>query len=225
MADPSKDAATQERIITHMNADHQSSLSLYLQHYLSLSPSLAANPKLTSISLSSLTLQTTDGRTHSIPFNPPMTSYAEARARSVAMDKESRAGLGLSTIKITSYIPPTSPFHLTIAFLVLSAYTTFLTYNRITPGTFLYDRILPFFPGGSGVFLWISRTIALPVLAIHVTETVVMERTRLRKYNVERWSGVWWKWMVGTFVEGFGSFQRFDGLVGEKRREEEGKKH
>jgi hypothetical protein len=218
MADPAKDAAIRKRIITHMNADHQSSLSLYLQHYLSLPPRTASYPELTSISLSALTLETTDGKTHTIPFTPPMTSYAEARARAVAMDHESRTGLGLSTIKITTYIPPSSPFHLTVAILVLIAYATFLTHSRITPGTFLYDKILPFFPGGAPWFLWISRTIALPVLAIHVTETVIMERTRLRRYNVERWSGVWWKWMVGTFVEGFGSFQRFDGVV-------EGKKH
>jgi hypothetical protein len=227
MADqpPSKDAAMQQRIITHMNADHQPSLSLYLQHYLALSPRAARNPTLTSISLSSLSILTRDGKTHTIPFKPPMTSYAEARTRTVEMDREAREALGVSSIRITTFSPPKSPFHLTILFLVLLTFTIFLTRQKIVPGTLVYDRILPYFPGGPTWFLWIANTILLPVLAIHITETVVMERTRLRKYGVERGSGLWWVWMVDCFLEGYGSFQRFDGLVEGKRREAEKAKH
>ncbi|EPE30606.1 hypothetical protein GLAREA_03573 [Glarea lozoyensis ATCC 20868] len=218
--DRSSDAAIQKRILTHLNADHAPSLSLYLQHYLSLPASVATNPTLTSMTLDSLTFRTNNGQTHTIPLDPPMKSYAEARARTVAMDAEARKGLGLSTIVLDTYVPPTSAVHLTIAFLVLCGFTSFLTNPYIVPGTYVHDKVLPYFPGGPGWFIWISRSIAVPVLLIHIVESVVMAR-RLRRYNVERYGGLWWKWMVGTFVEGWGSFQRFDEVVGAKRREKE----
>ena len=107
MADPaSKDEAAKARIIGHMNADHAESLSYYLQHYISLSPRVARGAILCDISLSAMTLRTTDNKTHTIPFSPPMTSWAEARTRSVDMDRVSRNALDISSIRITSYDPP-----------------------------------------------------------------------------------------------------------------------
>jgi hypothetical protein len=220
MADRSKDEAIQKRILTHLNADHSPSLSLYLQHYLHLPRSVAANPTLTSISLDSLIFSTRDGVTRTIPLDPPMKSYAEARARTVAMDADARKGLGLSTIVLDTYVPPTSAAHLTIAFLVLCGFASFVTNPYIVPGTYVHDKVLPYFPGGPSWFIWISRSIAVPVLLIHIVEIVVMAK-RLRRYNVDRYSGLWWKWMVGTFVEGWASFKRFDDVVAGKRREKE----
>jgi putative heme iron utilization protein len=110
MADQtSKDAAMKERIIKHMNNDHADSLSLYLQHYNKLSASSARGARMTDISLSAMTFQTTDGKTHTIPLNPPMTSFADARTRSVDMDREARSALDISRIKLTSYPLHESP--------------------------------------------------------------------------------------------------------------------
>ena len=59
------------------------------------------------------------------------------------------------------------------------------------------------------------------MVVVHGAEAAHMARGRLRRHSVETFSGVWWAWVVDTFFEGFGAFQRFDGMV-EKRRKEKG---
>lgn len=86
-------------------------------------------------------------------------------------------------------------------------------------GTWFYDRILPFFPGGPKWFLGITRAIALPVLGIHLFEAYSLDKTRLRKYGVEIGSAVWWKWICSCFIEGFGCFQRVDAMAKQKEKE------
>ena len=90
------------------------------------------------------------------------------------------------------------------------------------PGTLVYDKILPWFPGGAGWFLWISNGIAIPVLGIHLFEAYKLDNTRLRKYGIERGSHVWWKWIMSCLLEGYPCFQRIDGEV--KRKEVEAAK-
>lgn len=55
-----------------------------------------------------------------------------------------------------------------------------------------------------------------PMVLIHVVEASVMHFTRLRPLNVPTGSGLWWKWMASTFVEGYGNFMRIDGWVREE---------
>ena len=93
------------------------------------------------------------------------------------------------------------------------------------PGTFVYDKLLPWYPGGPKVFLFLAKNIALPVLAIHATEAYMLDKTRLRKYGVPRGSGLWWAWMASCFVEGFGCFQRIDAEIKKKTVEKEDEKH
>jgi len=40
-----------------------------------------------------------------------------------------------------------------------------------------------------------------------------MDRTRLRVHGVTRWTGLWAKWMVSGFFEGYMAYMRFDGIV------------
>lgn len=47
----------------------------------------------------------------------------------------------------------------------------------------------------------------------HTVEVIHMMKSRLRKHGTPRMSRVWWQWVIGTFVEGFGSFLRFDQAV------------
>jgi hypothetical protein len=97
MADQaSKDAAMQQRIIKHLNNDHAESLSLYLRHYSRLSARAARGAIMTDISLSAMTFQTADGNTHIILLRPPMSSFAEARTRTVDMDRAARSALDIS---------------------------------------------------------------------------------------------------------------------------------
>ncbi|CZR67972.1 related to integral membrane protein [Phialocephala subalpina] len=226
MADPiSKDEAAKARIIKHMNADHADSLSLYLQHYCHLSARSTRNAQISSISLAHMSLQTTDGKAYSIPFSPPMTSWAEARTRTVDMDREARTALDVSNIKITSYEPPRKPFHIFVFGICLFTFGVFAMRNRIVPGTWFYDVPLKYWPGGPEWFVWIAKTIALPVVVIHLGEAYLMDRTRLRKHGVERGTALWWKWVVSCFIEGYGCHQRIDAAVRRKTKEAEAAKH
>ena len=213
-----------DRIVQHLNKDHRESLSLYLQHYKKLSAGAASNPTVSDISFDALTIFAR-GKSYSIPFNPPMKSWADARERTVEMDRESRAGLDLSSIKITSYEPPKSPFHVTVFSLCIFAFVIFVTQNSIVPGTCFYDNVLPWFPGGPEWFLWISKVIALPVLGLHLGEAYLLDTRKLRKHGVERGSALWWKWIASCFIEGFGCFQRIDATVKKKTLEAEKAKH
>ncbi|KAF7946329.1 hypothetical protein EAE96_009328 [Botrytis aclada] len=223
MASSEKDAAAKARILKHMNADHAGSLSLYLQHYCQLSKSEASKPNLLDISFSSLRISSKSGKTHTIPLDPPMSSYADARSRFVAMDSECRDGLNISPYTITRYEPPKTFAHRLVFGLCLTTAVIFTTKSHIVPGTFPYDNVLPWFPGGPETFLWITDKIALPTLAIHVVEVIWMDRSRLRKYNIERGSSMWWKWMASCLIEGIGSFARIDAMIKQQEKEKESK--
>lgn len=99
----------------------------------------------------------------------------------------------------------------------------FATKSKMVAGTYFYDRILSWFPGGPTIFLGIVNTIAIPVIAIHLTELYFMDKRRLVKYNVKRGSGVWWKWMASCLIEGVGSFQRIDKMIKKQEKEKESK--
>lgn len=216
-----KDVATKTRILNHMNADHAGSLSLYLRHYCQLSKSEASRPKLLDISLSSLVIASKSGKSHTIPLEPPMSSYADARPRFVAMDNECRSALNISPYTITRYESPKTFFHRLIFGLCLMTMVIITTKSYIVPGTFFYDNVLPWFPGGAKTFLWISDKTAIPTIAIHVVETIYLDRSRLMKYNIERGSSMWWKWMTSCLIEGYGSFARIDAMM--KKQEKDSK--
>jgi hypothetical protein len=59
------------------------------------------------------------------------------------------------------------------------------------------------------------------MLVVHVAEATHMVRTRMRRYEVEMFSVVWWCWVADCFVEGFGSFVRVDEVVSERKGEKE----
>lgn len=226
MADQaSKDAASKQRIIKHMNNDHVDSLSLYLQHYGKLPAGSTRGAIMTDISLSAMTFQTTDGKTHTIPLKPPMTSFADARTRSVDMDREARSALDISPVKLTSYLPPRQPAHVILFGLCSMAYLNFALKHKFVPGNWYYDNVLPWWPGGAESYVWTVGKVFYPMLAIHFTEVFLLDRLRLRRYGVERGSLLWWKWIVSVFIEGWGSWKRIDAEVDRKKKEAEKAQH
>jgi hypothetical protein len=226
MADQaSKDAASKHRIIKHMNGDHAETLSLYLQHYCKLSARAARGASMTDISLSAMIFRTSDGKTHTIPLNPPMASYAEARTRSVDMDREARSALDVSSVRITSYLLPSKPLHVFVFSICTVMWVAFITKYMVVPKTWFYDEVLPYWPGGPESYLWVLKVILFPVLAIHFGEVWWLDRTRLRKYGVERGSLLWWKWAGSNFIEGYGCHQRIDAEVERKQKEAEKAQH
>jgi hypothetical protein len=223
MADQaSKDAAAKERIIKHLNTDHQRSLSYYLQHFNSLSSFEARSPTLVDITFNALTFRTASGNMSTIPLYPPMTSWSEARIRTVEMDRDARAALNISSIVVTEYEAPRGILQITIFVLCVLTLILFITRPWIVPGTWVYDKVLKWYPGGPEWCLWIAKVIALPVVGIHAVEAYLLATTRLRKYNVEAGSSLWRKWVASCALEGFGAFQRIDAIV--KKKEEEAAK-
>src|SRR5438034_333505 len=86
------------RTIQHMNKDHKHDLSHLLQHFSNLPPTDSADPEMVDIDLASVTVLAGPGRTRrTIPFDPPMTTFDERRARLVAMTQAAREALGVKS--------------------------------------------------------------------------------------------------------------------------------
>ena len=220
----STDEATKQRIITHMNNDHQDSLIRYLQYYAQLSSFSARNAHLVDISFDSLTILSSDRTPHAIPIKPAMTSWSEARPRVVAMDGEAVAGLGASDITVKKYKPPRG--FMTVVFVVcLLTQICFCRRANFEPGSVLYDTLLRHIPSFASFCRTVQPLLFWPLYLIHAGETVRMVTSRLEKHTVRMFSRVWWMWVLSCFVEGLGSFKRFDECVKEEKSRKEGMKH
>jgi len=225
-----KDDAMKARIIKHMNTDHAASLSLYLRHYRNLSASAAENPKLVDVSYSSLTITSADGTPHEIPLEPQLQSWADARPRVVAMDRDARAGLGLlppleasdehdsapAKVMVTAYDAPTAPFHVFMIGMVAFLFGGYFARRNgywLVPGAWYWKNVMVYFPlGGAEGYAWLQGKLVVPVVLVHGAETLWMVG-RLRAHGVRMGTGLWWKWVGATFLEGFGAHQRFSAVV------------
>ncbi|OAG43279.1 hypothetical protein AYO21_02565 [Fonsecaea monophora] len=93
-------SAMKARIITHMNADHQLSLRLYLQHYSHVPSPGTASAQMLDITTEHMIISSAYGR-HVIQFEPPMKSLMEARERLVTMHELCLEQLDLSAIVVS----------------------------------------------------------------------------------------------------------------------------
>lgn len=141
------------------------------------------------------------------------------------MDREARNALNISDVVVTEYIPPTSPLHILVLLSLLYLMVSSACHSYIVPGTFYYDKVLRFFPGGPEWYLWVQKVLLLPVLGIHLVESLWMARSKMPKYGVRRWSGLWWKWVGSCALEGFGAHQRINALVRRTAMDMEKRKH
>ncbi|CAI7621613.1 unnamed protein product [Penicillium glandicola] len=211
--------SSKDFIVKHMNADHQESLVLFLQAYCGITSTQAKNAQLEQITTSNLII-TAHGTRYSVPIEPAMKDYSEARGRMVAMHKESLKRLGRSEITLTEYIAP-SGIHAVIFGLCLLLFATCFQRNNLHPGSALYESLqlqhVPWLPR----FVYIIQPY---VVAIHIIECVTLAVTQLKPLNVPVLSGLWWKWMASCFVEGYGSFARIKWSVKEQKAKN-GKSH
>lgn len=220
----SKDVEAQRRIISHMNKDHQDSVARFLEHFAHVSTYSASKARLTDITLNNLTIASSNDTPYVIPLDPPLNSWSEARERMVAMDQEALRGLDRSNIAAREYRRPRG----FLAVVFIASATTFVCFSQrsnFLPGSFLYDYIFGHVPRFAKFCYDIQPLVLYPMLAIHLSEAVWMERTRLRKFNVPRFSKLWWQWLSSTFIEGVGAFKRFDRIVREEMAKKEAKKH
>ncbi|POS87145.1 hypothetical protein EPUL_000544 [Erysiphe pulchra] len=202
-----------DRIINHMNTDHADSPSLFLQYFLQVPPQEAQYASIYDISLSTVSIKTVNSKNYTVPLDPPMKSWSETREKMKEMDRVARQSLGIQDINYVPYKFPTSPLHVSVFSACAITFLIFgLTYrgNFFVPGRYVYDKILPFFPGGADTFLIIVKLLAIPTLVIHTGEVLYLNKTRLQKNGIKRGSFLWWCWFLSCYTEGFGSFQRFD---------------
>lgn len=204
--------SSKDFIIKHMNADHQDSLTLFLQAYCGITSTQAKNSQLEEISTSNLII-TAQGTRYSVPIEPAMKDYSEARGRMVAMHKESLKRLGRSEITLTEYRAPRG-IEAVIFVLCLLFYVTCFQRSNLQPGSDLYEYL------GLQRVPWFPRIVCILhpyVVAIHIVETIALAVTQLKPLNVPALSGLWWKWVASCFVEGYGSFKRIRQIVKEQK--------
>ncbi|KAF2116909.1 integral membrane protein-like protein [Lophiotrema nucula] len=224
MAITAQEAAARERVIKHMNADHQDSLRRYLEHFKGASSFSVRNARMTDININCMQFEYA-GKHGTITFDPPLKSLREARERLVQLDKDALQALGRSDIQITKFIPCyTNAFHLinwTTCFL------TYLVYCRpanFKPGSLLFDNVLYKYPGFVKFSLAIQPYQFPIMVGIHLFESVLMAR-KLARHGVLVSSLLWWAWVGTCFVEGFTSFNRLDEHIAEKQAAKDAKKH
>ncbi|KAL4798050.1 hypothetical protein BDV19DRAFT_35309 [Aspergillus venezuelensis] len=211
-------------IISHMNNDHTRSLSLYLRAYLSVSKHGAQAPVLEDIRTTDMVISA-QGTRYTVPFDPPLKSLSETRGRVVAMHNEALKRLGLSDVKIDRYIPPKGGQWVGFM-LCLGVFVVFSRRENMLPGSLVYETMgLKSWPGFTGWGLKWGGLLWWALALAHGFEAVVLLYwQRLRKYNVEAFSGLWFVWMVLGFVEGFPAWMRVDEEVKKIEAEKEGKK-
>ena len=225
MADEAaKEAATRNRIITHMNNDHQDSLIRYLEHFHAVSSFGARNAHLEDVTSSSMSIKAS-GRRYDIPIKPTLAAWSEIRPRVVAMDAEAIAGLGRSHVSVKKYVRPYG-FMLVVFIGALLFLVSFAKRSNFEPGSLLNDNLLRHVPLLLANFCWqVQPLIFYPILILHLGEAVYMASSRLSTHTVPMGGQLWLTWVCGTFIEGYGSFVRFDALVKEEELRRANAKH
>ena len=223
-----KDAAAQARIITHMNADHSDSLIRYLRHYHGVSSLAARNARLTAIALDSMTISASllpfSSTSYPIKLDPPLSSWAEARARLVEMDGESCRGLGCSDVTVKRYAPPKG-FMLVNFALFAWANVTFSTRSNFLAGSLYHSILFKHMPGVARFCHTIQPFVIVFLLVPHVGEAIYLARMRMEKHTVPIFSLLWWKWFISIAIEGFPGQLRFKAVVEEEKLKKESQKH
>ncbi|KAM0720465.1 hypothetical protein Q7P37_004601 [Cladosporium fusiforme] len=221
-----KDAATQQRIINHMNKDHHDSIIRYLEHHHNLSPWTARHTFMTALDLNGMTFApaTSNGqntKTYHIPFTPPLESYASARSRVVAMDAASSTALQRSSITVKTFPPPSA--RLTAALAICA--TTFVCFSQrwwfapSSPFAALLGANI------SSFLWWLQPWVFWGMVGIHSAELAWFVPARLRKHSVDVGSGVFWAWCAAEFVAGVFCLWDFDALVMKEREVKEKARH
>ncbi|ETI20677.1 hypothetical protein G647_07019 [Cladophialophora carrionii CBS 160.54] len=221
---PPDAAAMKNRILTHMNADHQLSLRLYLQHYSHVPSSGTSSAKMLDISTEHMLVESSYGR-HVIPFEPPMKSLMEARERLVNMHVLCLEKLDVSDVVVKNYVPPDRVWQWMLSGLCLLILSTFPFRSSLRPES---GSVIAKIWSLGGAAPWLARLshtlsplVLTTVIVLHAGEAVWFINRRLNRHWVETGTAVWWCWVLDCLLEGGGCLTRFDRVV--KRMEAEKK--
>lgn len=225
MAPSDPNAARRERILSHMNRDHKPELSRYLQHFAGVSKRDAQrSPEMVDVDLDGMVIRTGDGSRYSVRFTPPVPSWDAIRNRVIDMDNTARVALGVDPVNLTEWARPRG-FDLVVAGGVVFWFACWLALPLVVPGTALHRFLDSYFPGGAERHRVVVKALELPMLLTHSAEVLLFDQIRLKRYGVPRFSGLWWKWSVNCFIEGFPTFARSKALVEKKQAEKAAKAH
>ncbi|AET40327.1 uncharacterized protein Ecym_5589 [Eremothecium cymbalariae DBVPG len=201
--------ALQQRIIAHMNKEHQ----LALEDYLVIYGNVPVTRKIRSIRMKRIEkdymvieFDHTDVDFEvekTIIFEPALEDWSEARDRLVTMAKEAAARRGLSHKQIAQFSPPSLAGWLLIAVV----YTPILCYYK--KNWFSWISL----PESLQFLFWDSTllSIIVAVLACHSLECLFLLRGRLNFYRVPTDYMV--EWYISGLVEGYPAIKRFDDLI------------
>jgi hypothetical protein len=179
----------------------------YAEHYANASRYTASNAKMEDISLDTITLSA-GSRTFFIPLDPPLKSFSEARERVVKMDQDCIEALGRDSITIKEYRAPRG-FHAVIFATCFGTYILLSRQSNVLPGSLLYESTFKFIPQFAAFVLKVRLLVLYPMIALHAFEAFLMSR-KLERHSVPLFSKLWWAWCISSFIEGVGSFQRYD---------------
>jgi hypothetical protein len=150
-----------------------------------------------------------------IPFDPPLSAWTEARERLIQMDRDAAQSLDRSDITVKEYRAPKG-FHAVVFAGCLIGYWAFSMRSNWEPGSILHDRVFWFKPT-LAEFIGKHHLLALAImLALHVFEATTMARIKLRRHSVSAFGLLWWTWVLSTFIEGLGAFQRYPVLTAKR---------
>ncbi|GAA6008570.1 hypothetical protein JCM10207_007162 [Rhodosporidiobolus poonsookiae] len=218
--------AEAERIVSHMNKDHERSLGHYLEFYARLPPSLAyAHPQITAFAGPAMVLEYGPPgarKTWTHAFRPPM-GPGQARGRLVEMHKEAKGALGISDVTLTALVLPLSVI---LSTLVLTAFELWILlspspllahyFRWLSPllsplihlsGHAVTDKSL----GNAVRAFWL-----VGVLGVHTWEIPSQVWPAVRRWNVESW----WQRRAYEILTFFGGFPVWQALNAKGRAEE-----
>lgn len=219
------DPVSKARTITHMNKDHAEDMSAILRHFAGLSENQAIDAELLDLDLATMTIKSASG-VHAVDVTPPMTSWNDRRGRIVEMTLEARRALGIHVAagpdhlpagpEAIDFYPPEGVgiVSFTGVLWYFVSYAIYVSGNMEPASTFWRLLEAIHFPGGPKLYVWLVRTLLLPVLACHLFEAFyLMAKNRLAPRGVPILSAVWLLWVANAFFEGLPALQRFDRKV------------
>ena len=223
------DSDRAERIMAHLNAQHQRELSLYLRHFAGVPAAAARRPRVVAMSHEHMVLRAQgagkgeEEKDHVVPFEPPLASWDQVRGRVTEMDAAARRALGMGDVYLTRHRWPDRPFDAVLFCAVLFYFFCAATLPWVRPGSAPWTALSLLGRDVPAGYRWLVKVIFVPVIGIHATEAVLFERRRMQRHGVERWSGLWWRWMICVTIEGLTAWQRSDRVLASLRAQKAAK--
>lgn len=219
MSDP------KNRIISHMNKDHQIALVDYVVIYgnVKLSSFVADSVKIADVSEEKLVLSykdyTGEMKTQTIIWNNAIElegvrvlSMKDIKAKLIAMAKYAAKKQGVSHVQIKKAIPPQRPIgYLMYVYALATAITLYDKHllRHLLASTSFFSWVgthLPFLATAFRYFENKIGVLSLTVYAIHLIEALAVTLPRTRKYRVPVPQN--YIWLAMNFIEGFPAFLR-----------------